>query len=344
MRVLVIDEGFMSGAYAALGLHAHGCAVDVLAAVGGRARCLATGGEWQFVPRVGTSALAAVLDASTRNGGYDVVYPATEPLQQLLHATPPAFRDKRVMSALMKSAGIAVPAEHPAETDDDVRAAGHALGLPLVIKGSVGRGGNATFIVRSIAAAQRVARRMRARGGEVFAQEHIAGVTYLAGGVFDDGRAIRLYCGAKRVQFPARTGPAAELESSSDPALVETALRVFAAARVTGLASADFLRAADGRYYFVELNPRPWGSITAARDAGVDLFGPLVALWRGQTLPPELQFRPTVVSPVFPFALLAVPCWRSGAALRALGSRPVREPKLMAHIAHRLMRASRTML
>ena len=332
MRVLLLDEGFVSGALTALGLQGVGCTVDVIAATGGDGECRTDTGTWRLAPRVGHPEL---LDLISRQHQYDVVYPATEPLQQLLGN---ARGDKRQTSAQMRAAGIPVPDEHSAASETDLRDAIRELRTPLVVKGSIGRGGKTTFIVRSLSEARRAASRIRALGADPFAQAYVGGVTHLAGGLFENGRALRLYCGAKRVQVPARTGPAAELVSTDDPAFVSVALRAFEASRVTGLASADFIRDERGIYHFLELNPRPWGSIAAARDAGVDLFTPLVALWSGHSITADLSFRPGVRSAVFPLAFLSVRCFASGSAFRAAPT--PRNLRLAAHLAHRLVRVA----
>jgi hypothetical protein len=332
VRVLLLDEGFVSGALTALGLQRAGCSVDVIAATGGAGVCHTDAGTWRLAPRVGDPEL---LDLISRQGEYDVVYAVTEPLQHLLSGS---LGDKRRTSAQMRAAGVVVPDEHSAENETDLRDATRELGTPLVVKGSVGRGGKTTFIVRSSRDARRAASRIRALGVDPFAQAYIDGVTHLAGGLFENGRALRLYCGAKRVQVPARTGPAAELVSTDDPAFTNVALRAFEASRVTGLASADFIRDERGVYHFIELNPRPWGSIAAARDAGVDLFSPLAALWSGQPIAPDLSFRPGVRSTVFPLSLLSARCWASGNALRSVAA--PRNLRLAAHLAHRLARVA----
>jgi len=332
VRVLLLDEGFVSGALTALGLQRVGCTVDVIAATGGAGECHTDAGTWRLAPKVGHPELRGLM---SRQQEYDVVYPVTEPLQQLMTGSR---SDKRQTSAQMRAVGIPVPAEHPAASETDLRDAVRVLGTPLVVKGSVGRGGKTTFIVRSLNDARGAARRIRALGADPVAQTYISGVTHLAGGLFDNGRALRLYCGAKRVQVPARTGPAAELVSTDDPAFADVALRVFEASRVTGLASADFVRDERGIYHFLELNPRPWGSIAAARDAGVDLFRPLVALWSGQSIAADLSFRPGVRSAVFPLALLSARCWASGAAFRSIPA--PRNLRLAAHLAHRLVRVA----
>ena len=84
-----------------------------------------------------------------------------------------------------------------------------------------------------------------------------------------------------------------------------------------------------------------------ARDASVDLFDPLTALWRG-TLPiADLRFRDGVRSPVIPLALAAHAAWVSGDAWRALGvaSRAVTTgavpPRLALHLARRALNVAR---
>ncbi len=361
MRVLLLDEGFISGTATARGLRSAGCTVDVIAATGGHGRCAVAGGTWQLAPRVGNQRLMDMIDAAVRRTEYDVVYPITEPLQWLIWDQRPAWhskvfppvdehqqharRDKREMSALVANAGVTTPRQFPATSDADVRMAVFTLGLPIVIKGTTGRGGNATRICSSHETALAAVAELANHDCEPFAQEHIGGVTHLAGGLFDRGRPLRFFSGAKTLQYPPRTGPAAEITSVRDPALTELALSVFAAAEVTGLASIDVIRDPRGRYHFLELNPRPWGSIEAAGAAGVDLFGALVRLWRGEQVSPRLDFHDGVRSPVFPLYLLAMPYWKSGAARRALGpdvrralTRARGEPALASHVAHRLVR------
>src|SRR4051812_10094259 len=91
MRVLLLDEGFISGAVTARGLARAGCAVDVLAATGGRGACRVDGGRWQLAPRVGDPRLLDEIDVRVRRSAYDVVYPVTEPLQWLLWDAAPSW-------------------------------------------------------------------------------------------------------------------------------------------------------------------------------------------------------------------------------------------------------------
>jgi hypothetical protein len=362
MRVLLLDEGFASGALTAIGLHAAGCDVDVVAAIGGRASCAATDGKWSFAPRVNSGSFEDVVERLRRDARYDVVYPTTEPLQQFLWTRasgwpalvlptedaqrPAPFADKPSMSALAEASGVDVPDQidgvSAANIDETIR----ELGLPIVIKGAVGRGGQTTFIASSAAEARDALRRIEKRGTQAFAQQYIDGRTFLVGGVFHRGTPLRLYAGEKRIQFPRRIGPAAVLLSCHEDGLLQSATRVFGAARLTGIGSADFIRGPDGRFYFLELNPRPWGSIGAARDAGVDLFEPLVKLWRGESPGPRLGFAAGVRSPVVPIALASLEAWAAGDAWRALGTASLAvasgriSPGLAVHLAERAIRVA----
>src|SRR5689334_13910412 len=106
MRVLLLDEGFISGTLTALGLRRAGCEVHVLGAVGGSHRVESRGSTWELAPRVGDPALLPLIRERSR--GCDVVYPATEPLQELVHGVR---HSKRRTSATMRNAGLLVPDE-----------------------------------------------------------------------------------------------------------------------------------------------------------------------------------------------------------------------------------------
>jgi hypothetical protein len=361
MRTLLLDEGFMSGTLTACGLERSGCTVDVIAATGGRGAYRDGGATWQLAPRVGDPRLMDRIDVEVRRTAPDVVYPITEPLQQLLWDEAPdwharvfphvpagqraARRDKRVMSAVVGRTGVPVPPERAVSSDADVERAVRDLGLPIVIKGSAGRGGQMTHICNSLRAAVGSARDSMRRGVEPFAQVYVRGVTCLAGGLFDRGRLLRFYAGVKTLQVPSRVGPAAEITSIDDPELNAIAARVGAAAGHTGLASMDLMRDDRGAYSFLELNPRPWGSIGAALDAGVDLFDALVRLWQAEFVTPRLEFRRDVGTRVFPLYLLAPAGWLRTGMIRALVPDVRRafemaraRPRLARHVVHRLVR------
>ncbi|HEX2780426.1 MAG TPA: hypothetical protein VHM30_13060, partial [Gemmatimonadaceae bacterium] len=76
--MLVLDEGFMSGALAASGLRDAGCEVTVLAATGGRGAHRGRGIEWSLAPRPENPGFHDAVTATIARRRIDVVYPATE--------------------------------------------------------------------------------------------------------------------------------------------------------------------------------------------------------------------------------------------------------------------------
>src|SRR5881394_2298683 len=135
MRVLLLDEGFISGTVTARGLRRAGCAVDVVAATGGRGQCAVGDDVWRLAPRVDDPQLMTVLHAMVRRHPYDVIYPITEPLQWLLWKVKPewsdrvfpyvedhlraARRDKYEMSEVVSRTGVSIPRQVRADSDAD---------------------------------------------------------------------------------------------------------------------------------------------------------------------------------------------------------------------------------
>lgn len=58
-----------------------------------------------------------------------------------------------------------------------------------------------------------------------------------------------------------------------------------------GVAMVEFLETFDGDYYLMEINPRLWGSLALAIDAGVDFPWALFLMATGQPIPPQPEYR-----------------------------------------------------
>src|SRR5258708_4315275 len=123
-NVLMLDEGFMSGAHCARGLAAAGLRVTVLAAIGGHARCEAEGVRWRVTDRLETpEELERAI--ATAGGETDIIYPVTEPLRALSWNLPrpladrvfprtslrhrALFSDKRAMATYVSRRGVPIP-------------------------------------------------------------------------------------------------------------------------------------------------------------------------------------------------------------------------------------------
>jgi hypothetical protein len=363
-HLLLLDEGFMSGALTAAGLRDAGFRITIVAGAGGRGEYDGQNISWSLAPRVGSAAYLAAVDRLVRQHAFDRVVPLTEPIQRALWEARPSWSalvfphvdawqcallgDKHRLAEIVGARGVSIPAHCPLADAASVRAACASLGLPLVVKGCRGRGGTATHIARSERDALRAFGALRDAGIAAFAQEFVGGGSFLVGGVFDRGRPIRAYAAAKLAQYPARTGPGARLRSTHDEQLLNAAAAVMDALSWTGIASLDFARDEAGRYFFLGVNPRPWGSIAVAEDAGVDLYAALAQLLRGEAPDAMLAFDEGVDCAVLPLAMLSPEAWRAPGALaatvrslRGAQGRIWRPAGQGMHLAHRLVRVAR---
>ncbi len=115
--------------------------------------------------------------------------------------------------------------------------------------------------------------------------------------VHGHGEAIFLLASGGRplVQFAHRrlrekppTGGVSVLRQSIEPdaQLLEGSRRLVEDLDWTGVAMIEFRRAPDGRAFLMEMNPRLWGSVQLAIDAGVDFPTLLATLHCGDSIPP----------------------------------------------------------
>jgi len=346
--VLLIEEGWHSTLPLAAALETAGFAVTVLTANGTTARCRKRSVRWICGPTIADPEFVEHVDRLVTAERYDHVlpltedamarlwdagvawnlHPRTEPWQRVL------LRDKHALVAHVAARGIDVPRQAPIDAALD-------CALPAVVKGAVGSGGRMVRIADSQAELAEAIARARALGGSWVVQEYLPGATYLFGGLFDDGRPLRMYAAEKLEQHPPRTGGAIHLRSTADAALLDAGTRVLRELRWTGFASADFMRRGD-RYVFLEVNPRLWGSWAGARSAGVELFEPFAELLAGSSPRADLAFAPDVECWIFPRYLNAARHRTLAGARRALRDlrgdqgREFRDPIFLVHILRRL--------
>jgi len=356
--VLLLDQEWVSTLYVGLALCRAGYDVHVLTAAG--ATSLGQWFTWGAAPSVHDPAyleeVARHVDACRPRwvipltekilsrvwddvpSWEHAVFPRTVPWQRDLLA------DKHAMAQFVAASGVRVPGGRYVDTMDALDEAIVELGLPIVVKPPRGAGGDRVTICTTAAEAEARVRELTVLpGAGAILQQYIDGETYLVGGVFSHGVPLRLYSAQKLELYPERVGPAQRLRSTADPALRDIAQRVFELLEWTGLASADFVRDVDGHYYFLEMNPRPWGSIAAAADAGVDLFSAYAALLRGDAIAPDLRCRDGVVSTLFPQRMASrVQPGNGWSLLRAAfdpaswRAIPWRKPSLAWHLAKRV--------
>lgn len=200
--------------------------------------------------------------------------------------------DKRRTCEFAAAHGVFTPAIRDLTGDGDLSRAVRDFGFPLVVKGVAGDGSGVNVcIARTLAEAEEAISAIRGRTKqEPYLQQFVNGRPYLVGGLFANGAPLRLFAAEITQQSPENTGPAVRLRSSNDAALVDSFCALMKAVEWTGFAQSDYVRDERGRFAFLEVNPRPWGSIAAAARVGVDFFTPLVQLFNGETPDARLGF------------------------------------------------------
>ena len=318
-RVLLLDEDWVQTLYLAHALDRSGCEVHILTSAPTPRSPYRTGRIRQLAaPLVRDPDYIAFVDSVINAGEFDCVLPLTETLMRRVWDASPSWADivfpvttdeqrsllrhKRRLSEFLEPFGVRVPRIVTADSTEAVRSAVRALGTPIVVKGAEGEGGGtevrfANDEAQALAAVEELE---RLTGTRPYLQQFIEGPTFLSGGLFLNGDPVRLYASEMLETFPPRVGPSIRHRTTHAPDLLRQTLAAMKALRWTGLAEGDFIRGPDDRYYFLEINPRPWGSIAAASRAGVDLFTPLHQMMRGETPAVNLDFDDAVDSVVFP--------------------------------------------
>lgn len=206
-------------------------------------------------------------------------------------APPDSFEianDKRRTADLARRLGVRVPAERAVTSAAEARAATAELGLPLVLKSGREEGRKVLRYVRRAdeapAAFEAVA---RGAGGNVIAQEYVAGEGFGWSALYWNGVRVRA-CTHRRVrEWPPSGGTSACAESVPDaPAVERAGAALLDALRWHGVAMVEF-KGDLANPALIEINAKFWGSLDVALAAGVDFPGDLAALMEGRTLPPQ---------------------------------------------------------
>lgn len=123
-------------------------------------------------------------------------------------------------------------------------------------------------------------------------QEYIEGTGFAVELLMNNGTPI-WYFAHERIHEKPLTGGASTLRRSAVPPsqVLEDSIRLLRALKWHGVAMVEWKIARDGRCYFVEVNPRLWGSLALAVDAGVDFPVGLLRLAQGVAPTPQPRYR-----------------------------------------------------
>jgi hypothetical protein len=213
-------------------------------------------------------------------------------------ATRQLLEKKTAMGELATSVGVRAPQWMPVANAHDATTKAARMGFPLVLKGEAGHAGKTVVICQD----QRELDDglVRLAGQPLFLQTYIQGQNWGCGAFFVEGKACTMQAYEILDQLPAVTGPAARLRIAYPEELCEGLQRMGAALKWNGFLQADYMRTADGQFYFLELNPRAWGSMTAGGPGSMNSFKPLTQALQGQTVDVQPRIAAGWVGDTFP--------------------------------------------
>jgi 3-methylcrotonyl-CoA carboxylase alpha subunit len=218
-------------------------------------------------PGYGLLSENASFAAAVRQQGATFIGPTTEALA--------TFGDKLAARALALELGVSPPPGTDAAVDPEdaeaLQRAGHAVGLPLIVKAAGGGGGIGMLRVDRIEDLGRAVASCAQRGqsafgnAKVYLERYLERPRHIEVQVVCAGRDQAWAVGERECSVQRRhqklieecPSPASFLERpGARAALLEDALRIVRSQDYVGLATVEFVVDAAGTPYFLEVNPR----------------------------------------------------------------------------------------
>lgn len=309
--ILVTDGETRAALATVRALGAAGHAIHVVAA---GARSLAGGSRFSVSehsigdPATDPCRWSENLERVARELGADLLLPVTEislgaiyahqvdtrwPVVCPEHEAYAAATDKHALLQRAAALDIAVPRTLLFEDPEALVVLPDPFRYPVVLKARRSRflvdgrwrsGGAHVVGSASELAAARAAPGLR--GGlllQEFVPGHGEGVFLLA----SEGRTLVRFAHRRLREKPPTGGVSVLSESiAPEPDLLAQSERLLAELDWTGVAMVEFRRRPDGRPVLMEINPRLWGSLQLAIHSGVDFPSLMIALFRGEPIPP----------------------------------------------------------
>jgi hypothetical protein len=213
-----------------------------------------------------------------------------------------AVLDKLEASRLLSAAGVRTPAVVKV-ADGSPGEVAEQFGFPVVVKESVGYGGERVRIAHDIDELVAAASALDSGSYTVFYEQYVDGTKLdYAAVVGRAGIEQEIAYRVKRWREPV--GGAIEVETIEDPELTGFARRALEVVGCTGLVNMDIIRDKNGSDWLIDFNARAFGGAGSFVVAGVDTTeGYLRAIGQRTTLPAGKRPAAGVRRRVFPTCL-----------------------------------------
>ena len=250
------------------------------------AECTARGVRTLIVPEEET--LAVVL-------GRAEALPAGTKLIGGPRAAFERARDKWHAIEAARALGLPVPWTRAPTTEAERVAAVAEAPLPAVVKPRVGSGAKGVrYVATREALAGALADVERAHGPALIQERLPAGAEGIGTSLLldDEGRVRASFAHRRLREYPVTGGAATLAESIHAPDLVDAAAHLCQALGLTGFAMVEWRRdLRDGVATLLEVNPRLWGSLALAIEAGVNFPALAHAMATGAPPAPPPTYR-----------------------------------------------------
>jgi predicted ATP-grasp superfamily ATP-dependent carboligase len=249
------------------------------------------------------------LDFFSKLSSQDIVYPMDE--TTMLHVSKnnhklscslgfpeyPTLEKVINKSRLMRHAieyDIPCPKTVFIDRSDDISKISNRFEFPAVLKPDIGSGGKGIIFIHSLEAFHAVGFDFFERYGPFMVQEKIPfDHKYTVGVLCNRDSKVRRACVIKEVRnYPVEAGPACFAETVKHQELLDLSVRLMESLNFFGIADIDFLvDIRTGKPKLMEINPRFWGSLQVAINAGVDFPSLLSELMNEGDLKQSFDYR-----------------------------------------------------
>ncbi|MBK9992046.1 MAG: ATP-grasp domain-containing protein [Verrucomicrobia bacterium] len=203
--------------------------------------------------------------------------------------------DKFESLQLAQSLGIPTPTTIKPTTLGEIEAFAREYPGPLVLKIKRSSGGRGVFVLQPGHLNEGLQKAFARSGkgfGDFVIQEFVRAPGYAVSMLFDHGVPKASFTHRRLRELSPLGGPSTLRQSIRQPALEAHAERLLRQVGYHGVAMVEFkYDEATGNNWFLEVNPRWWGSLALATQSGVDFPMLLYRLALGENLPPQPDYR-----------------------------------------------------
>jgi predicted ATP-grasp superfamily ATP-dependent carboligase len=193
--------------------------------------------------------------------------------------------DKSAVLAVARKAGVPIPVGWAPEDEEELDGVVSAIRFPAVVKLRDDEGteldpARRYAVVETPEALRAAWRELHRIRPFPLVQQRVEGEGFGVGVLAREGRVLASFSHRRVREYPVSGGPSALCESVKDPRLADYAARIIGALGWTGVAMVEFKK--DDDYRLMEVNPRFWGSLPLAVEAGVNFPWLLCRLAAGE--------------------------------------------------------------